>query len=172
MKIENSRIEAIKTFLKKEKITYIQLSERCGIPVGTLRNIFSGFIKNPRVDTVQKIEEALGFPSRIEQLNMSTREILKLKAELKRQKITYPKLAEMTGISRSAISKIFSGIAVNPRVETIQKIEDALGLRSELEQPYLTEQEEALLQRFRALSKKGRSAALELVSVLDSYENN
>lgn len=97
--------------------------------------------------------------------------ISELKAELKRQKITYPKLAEMTGISRSAISKIFSGIAINPRVETIQKIEDALGLRSELVQPYLTTQEEELLQRFRSLSKKGRTFALDFLSNLDRYEN-
>lgn len=99
--------------------------------------------------------------------------ITQLKAEMKRQKITYPQLAELTGISRSAISKIFSGIATNPRAETIRKIEEALGLQSsDIARPYLTEQEEALLQRFRSLSKKGRTAALELVSVLDSYENN
>ena len=99
--------------------------------------------------------------------------VTQLKAEMKRQKITYPQLAELTGISRSAISKIFSGIAKNPRAETIRKIEKALGLQSsDIARPYLTEQEETLLQRFRALSKKGRSAALELVSVLDSYENN
>ena len=99
--------------------------------------------------------------------------ISKLKSEMKRQKITYPKLSELTGISLSAISKIFSGIATNPRAETIAKIEEALGLQSsDIAHPYLTEQEESLLQRFRALSKKGRSAALELVSVLDSYEKN
>ena len=99
--------------------------------------------------------------------------ITQLKAEMKRQKITYPQLAELTGISRSAISKIFSGIATNPRAETIRKIEEALGLQSsDIVRPYLPEQEELLLQRFRALSKKGRSAALELVSVLDSYEKN
>ena len=61
MKIENLKIEAIKNYLKDNKITYIQLSERCGIPVGTLRNIFSGVIKNPRLDTIQKIESALSF---------------------------------------------------------------------------------------------------------------
>lgn len=104
MKIENIRIESIKKYLKQNKITYIQLSERCGIPLGTLRNLFSGFIKNPRLDTIQKIE-------------------------------------------------------------------DALGLRSELVQPYLTEQEEALLQSFRSLSKKGRTFALDFLSNLDRYEN-
>lgn len=106
MKIENARIETIKNHLKQNKITYPQLSARCGIPTGTLRNIFSGVIKNPRLDTIQKIESAL--------------------------------YIEETPLSSE----------------------------------YLTEQEELLLQRFRSLSKKGRSAALELVSVLDSYENN
>ncbi|MBQ8725738.1 MAG: helix-turn-helix transcriptional regulator [Clostridia bacterium] len=59
MKIENVRIETIKNHLRQNKITYPQLSARCGIPTGTLRNIFSGVIKNPRLDTIQKIESAL-----------------------------------------------------------------------------------------------------------------
>lgn len=53
------RIEEIKKILKNNKKTYNNLSEACGIPVGTLRNIFSGFTKNPRLDTMEKIEEGL-----------------------------------------------------------------------------------------------------------------
>lgn len=34
------RIEEIKKILKNNKKTYNNLSEACGIPVGTLRNIF------------------------------------------------------------------------------------------------------------------------------------
>ncbi|MBQ3019109.1 MAG: helix-turn-helix transcriptional regulator [Clostridia bacterium] len=52
-------IQAIKTHLKSNKITYEQLSEKSGIPLNTLKNIFSGRTPNPRVDTMQAIEAAL-----------------------------------------------------------------------------------------------------------------
>ncbi len=53
-------IQQIKAYLKSNKITYDELSERSGIPIGTLKHIFSGVTKNPRIDTVQSIERALG----------------------------------------------------------------------------------------------------------------
>lgn len=53
-------IEQIKHLLKESKITYGELSERSGIPEGTLKNIFSYRNRNPRIDTMRAIEEALG----------------------------------------------------------------------------------------------------------------
>ncbi|MBQ9782441.1 MAG: helix-turn-helix transcriptional regulator [Clostridia bacterium] len=97
--------------------------------------------------------------------------ISKLKSEMKRQKITYPKLAELTGISLSAISKIFSGIATNPRAETIAKIEEALGLQSsDIARPYLTEQEEYLLHSFKNLSKENKTLVLTLCKKIELSE--
>lgn len=52
-------IAEIKNYIKKEKITQIELSEKSGIPLQTLRKIFSGIVKNPRVDTMHAIERAL-----------------------------------------------------------------------------------------------------------------
>ncbi|MBQ7831296.1 MAG: helix-turn-helix transcriptional regulator [Clostridia bacterium] len=52
-------IQALKIYLKSNKITYEQLSERSGIPLNTLKNIFSGRTPNPRIDTMQAIEAAL-----------------------------------------------------------------------------------------------------------------
>ena len=52
-------IQATKAYLKANKITYEQLSERSGIPLNTLKNIFSGRTLNPRIDTIQAIEAAL-----------------------------------------------------------------------------------------------------------------
>lgn len=54
------QVAEIKCYLKKNKITYEELSSRSGIPVGTLKNIFSKCTINPRIDTMQAIEEALG----------------------------------------------------------------------------------------------------------------
>lgn len=53
-------IEEIKKYMKDNKITQIQLSEMSNIPLGSLRNIFSGRVPNPRMDTLRAIETALG----------------------------------------------------------------------------------------------------------------
>lgn len=46
---------------KKElKLKYEDISELSGIPLTTVKNIFCGYVKTPRIDTVQAIERALG----------------------------------------------------------------------------------------------------------------
>lgn len=54
--------------------------------------------------------------------------IEEIKKYLKINGITYEKLSELSGISISAIKKIFSGSARYPRVDTMEAIEKALGL--------------------------------------------
>lgn len=96
------------------------------------------------------------------------------KKALRDKGLTQIELSKLSGVSLDTVRSIFTGRVKNPRVDTIRALNKVLGIGDykELAREYLTEQEEALLQRFRALSKKGRSAALKLVSVLDSYENN
>ena len=53
-------IMEIKKFLKEHKITYKMLAEMSGVPESTLKNIFGGFTPNPRKDTLEAIERALG----------------------------------------------------------------------------------------------------------------
>lgn len=53
-------IEEIKIYMKKNKITYQELSDMSNIPITTLKDIFRGAIKNPRIDTFNAIETALG----------------------------------------------------------------------------------------------------------------
>lgn len=53
-------IMEIKKFLKEHKITYKMLAEMSGVPESTLKNIFGGFTPNPRIDTIEAIERALG----------------------------------------------------------------------------------------------------------------
>lgn len=53
-------IMEIKKHMKANGITYKQLSDKCGVPESTLKNIFGGFTANPRIDTMQAIENALG----------------------------------------------------------------------------------------------------------------
>lgn len=53
-------INYVKQIMKNKKINQLQLSELSGIPIQTLRKIFAGYTPNPRIDTVQSIEKALG----------------------------------------------------------------------------------------------------------------
>lgn len=53
-------IQEIKAHLKQNSITYQQLSDKSGIPLNTLKNLFRGKTVNPRIDTMQAIERALG----------------------------------------------------------------------------------------------------------------
>lgn len=49
----------IKKFMKDNRITYEYLSNNSGIPIGTLKSIFSGRTPNPRLDTIEAIKKAL-----------------------------------------------------------------------------------------------------------------
>ncbi|MCH5157456.1 MAG: helix-turn-helix transcriptional regulator [Clostridiales bacterium] len=53
-------VEEIKRYMKQKKITYQDLSSSSGIPLTTLKYIFSGRTESPRIDTMQAIEHALG----------------------------------------------------------------------------------------------------------------
>ncbi len=59
----NQKIENLKAYAKSADITYEAIYERSGIPVSTLKKIFSGKTINPRLDTVEAIERALGINS-------------------------------------------------------------------------------------------------------------
>lgn len=54
-------------------------------------------------------------------------EISDIKAHMKKYKITYAKLAEMTGINLTTIKRIFCGKTQTPHLETMVAIEQALG---------------------------------------------
>lgn len=54
------KIETLKQKKKETRITFDELSEKSGIPKRTLENIFHGITKNPRIDTINAIENALG----------------------------------------------------------------------------------------------------------------
>lgn len=53
-------IDDIKKLMKNKKITQVKLAEISGIPIDTLRQIFSGKTKYPRLDTINTICDALG----------------------------------------------------------------------------------------------------------------
>lgn len=105
----NQRIIEIKTYLRKNKITYKTISEKTGISEGTLKNIFSGLTKNPRIDTIQAIENAAG-------INKSNAE--KIKKNLKDLNLTYEEFSDISNVSVNTLKNIFSGRTQNPRYST------------------------------------------------------
>ena len=54
-------IQAIKQYMRSNKITYDELAERTGLSKSCITKIFAGYAKYPRIDTMQAIEQALGF---------------------------------------------------------------------------------------------------------------
>lgn len=56
-------IAEIKKYMKANKITQIELAKKSGIPLQTLRGIFSGKTQNPRIDTMESIRNALKIES-------------------------------------------------------------------------------------------------------------
>lgn len=98
-------------------------------------------------------------------------EIEDIKIELKKRHINYDKLSVMTGISKSAIAKIMSGIAKNPRIDTIRKIEKALDLENDpapLVTPYLTEEEEEIVNIYKNLSERDKELFLTVARRMNS----
>ena len=102
-------------------------------------------------------------------------EVSEIKKILKERKITYEMLAEMTGLSKSTITKIFGGFAKYPRVDTMQAIEKALGLLPEAPNNndiVLQNDEERLLSAYRALIPAMREYALQMLEMLASQPQN
>ena len=81
-------------------------------------------------------------------------EIQEIKAYMKNKKITYDELANRSGLSISTIKKIFSGISMYPRVDTMQAIERALGIEEEKTAPEYTNAEMQLFELIKQLTDK------------------
>ena len=88
-----------------------------------------------------------------------------IKQYLKQNKITYNKLAELTGLSISTIKKIFAGTSKYPRVDTIECIERALGFTA-VDISKMTAEERQLLKDYRSLDAKSKRLIRDTVSAL------
>ena len=95
-------------------------------------------------------------------------EIQEIKKILKERKITYDKLADLTGLSKSCITKIFAGYAKYPRVDTIETIEKALGLDKEVV-PGISEEEKELMELIKQLPNESTKELIEIIKQL-SYD--
>lgn len=92
-------IQRIKLLMKENKITYEMLSKESKIPLNTLKNIFRGKTVNPRIDTVEAIEKALGL-NQEPRVTSEQSELIELINSMNEEE-----LAELTQIVEYVISK-------------------------------------------------------------------
>lgn len=107
-------------------------------------------------------------------------DILLYKKILKQKKMTYEDLSKISGLSLSCIRKIMSGAARYPRIDTIEAIEGALGLSSDItpeeravgvtatKKENITPIEDELLYVFREVgAKRGEAAQRALIEMME-----
>jgi transcriptional regulator with XRE-family HTH domain len=80
-------IQEIKTYMKANKITYDELAARSRLSISTIKKIFSGISKYPRIDTIQTIERALGLDKRESDFSEEEKKLASLIAELTEEEV-------------------------------------------------------------------------------------
>lgn len=95
-------------------------------------------------------------------------EIIKIKAFIKENKITYKEISEKTNIPEGTLKHIFSGITKNPRIDTLQAIENAINYKEckKLSNSYYTSEEEQIIEMYRELSKYNKEVVLRNMYIL------
>lgn len=97
-------VEEIRNYMKKNKISQKQLSEKTGIPKQTLWYILSNRTQNPRIDTMQAIENALGFvsPTAVSQFTEKENELIRLYRALPNEQLKARVFAYVIGLLEGA----------------------------------------------------------------------
>lgn len=81
-------LNLIKSIMKERKITQKDLSERTGVPLQTIKYIFTGRTLYPRIDTIEAIEKALGITNEQPAISPKTKEIVDLLMQLDDEKLS------------------------------------------------------------------------------------
>lgn len=97
-------VKEIKEFMKINKITQVELAKQSDIPIGTLKSIFSGRTPNPRIDTMQAIENALGFvsPTTVSQFTEKENDLVRLYRALPNEQLKARVFAYVIGLLEGA----------------------------------------------------------------------
>ena len=98
--------------------------------------------------------------------------------------MTLQEISDLAGIPKRTVDDIFSGHTKNPRIDTIQAIERALGIGSGFtaeeiaagiratKREYITPIEDDLLYEFRKLSPYLQEFILKMVRTLNGSDND
>lgn len=99
-------IQEIKSYMREKKITQDELSQKSGITIWTIKSIFSGRVKNPRIDTMNAIEKALGLDDQ-----NSQSETDKLIQELTKHGLTIDLLRNLSSSDADLLVKMAKKLA-------------------------------------------------------------
>ena len=100
-------------------------------------------------------------------------DILEIKNYMRLHKITQIELAQKSQIPLQTIRKILSGITPNPRIDTVQAIEKALGLQNEKAPLQLSNGEQKLIELFRLVPQDQQDLVLSMINgAIESLNNN
>ena len=58
-----NKIEELNAIRKKRRMSYKELAERSGVPLGTIQKIFGGYTRSPRYDNLLAIEQVVTAPA-------------------------------------------------------------------------------------------------------------
>lgn len=98
-------VEMLKKAKKEKKMTFEQLSEKSGIPLSTLYDLFRGVTTAPRIDTMQAIERALGIGGK------SIEELISLSPDEKNLVESFRRLPQE---GKNAVSRLISSYLSSP----------------------------------------------------------
>lgn len=157
--------EKIKNLRQNAGLTQQELAKHLGITASAI-----GFLENEKREPTGStliayarhfdipIDELVGLSPDLEDHFSAPKEVifmdLKSWRKIKKERgMTYQDIADRSGLPVGTIKNIFAGYTPDPRQSTISAIELALGVDTKLPPiPYLTPEEEQLIQDFRALS--------------------
>ena len=94
-------LELWKKIKKEKKLTIEQIAKAANLPKGSVQNIFCGYVPNPRSDTVEAIERALGIN---EKSPPATQEGVKIPDALKPYQLAF--FEGIEGLSDEAVKDI------------------------------------------------------------------
>ena len=84
----NMDIEELKKIKKEKKLTLADISNLSGIPKRTVDDIFSGKTQNPRIDTMEAIEKALGIEDKpVVELSPIKKELIEIISQLSEENV-------------------------------------------------------------------------------------
>lgn len=90
-----------------------------------------------------------------------------LKQRKKELKITLDELSSTSGIAKRTLEDVFRGKTKNPRIDTMQAIERALGLEEKENRPPsdMTESEKAWFDLYYSLTDENKELLVKMVDV-------
>lgn len=98
-------VEELNEERKRQKLSVAELAAKANLPKGTVEKVLFGIVKNPRIDTMEAIERALGIN---EKSSPAEQESLKIPEALKPYQVAF--YEGLDGLSEESMKDILKYI--------------------------------------------------------------